>query len=163
METVRVVNHMGKLNLLGQIAICLFVLGIPDLAAAQADSFDVPLKKTVVHLGQSPYYHGGNVRVKLSCYFYSTFMVKEYDEGQKGAEWLSIVSVDARTASTCTQSHAVAEKVIEEPEWGGYFKGAKRNLVIFHAADGTNGGMPFVVYDARTGTKVFQDSPCCQC
>jgi hypothetical protein len=69
METVRVVNHMGKLNLLGQIAICLFVLGIPDLAAAQADSFDVPLKKTVVHLGQSPYYHGGNVWVKLSCYF----------------------------------------------------------------------------------------------
>ena len=85
-------------------------------------------------------------------------MVKEYDEGQKGAEWLAIVPVEARTTPGCTQSHAVGEKVIEEPEWGGYFKGAKKNLVFFHAADGTNGGMPFVVYDARSGTKVFQDS-----
>jgi len=56
------------------------------------------------------------------------------------------------------QSHAPGEKVIEEPEWSGYFKGASRNLVFFHAADGTNGGMPFVVYDARTGARVFQDS-----
>jgi hypothetical protein len=30
--------------------------------------------------------------------------------------------------------------------------------VFFYASDGTNGGMPFVVYDARTGTKIFQDS-----
>jgi len=157
-ETFRVIPQIGTLNLLGRIAVFLFVLSVPGLAAAQPDSFDVPLKKKVVDFGQSPYYPGGNVRMKLSCYFYSTFMVKEYDEGQKGAEWLSIVPVNTRTTPECTLSHAAGEKVIEEPEWGGYFKGAKGNLVFFHAADGTNGGMPFVVYDARTGTKVFQDA-----
>lgn len=157
-ETVRVVNFMSRLNPLGQVALSLFVLSVPGLATAQTDSFDVPLKKKVVDFGQSPYYPGGNVRIKLSCYFYSTFMVKEYDDGQKGAEWLAIVPVEARTTPACTRSHAEGERVIEEPEWGGYFKGAKRNLVFFHAADGTNGGMPFAVYDARTGTKVFQDS-----
>jgi hypothetical protein len=30
--------------------------------------------------------------------------------------------------------------------------------VFFHEADGTNGGMPFAVYDSKTGTKVFEDS-----
>ena len=35
---------------------------------------------------------------------------------------------------------------------------AKRNLVFFHAPDGTNGGMPFVIYDARAGTQIFQDA-----
>jgi hypothetical protein len=49
-------------------------------------------------------------------------MVKEYDEGQKGAEWLAILPVEARTTPACTQSHAVGEKVIEELVWGRYFR-----------------------------------------
>jgi hypothetical protein len=157
-ETVRVVKHISKRNPIGQIAVLLFVLGLPSVAGAQADSFDVPLKKTVVDFGPSPYYPGGNLRSKLSCYFYSTFMVKEYNEEQKGAEWLSIVPVEAPTTPACIPSHPAGEKVIEYPEWRGYFKGAKRNLVFLYASDGTNGGMPFVVYDARTRTKIFQDS-----
>jgi len=40
----------------------------------------------------------------------------------------------------------------------GYFMGAKGRLVFFSAADGFNEGMPFVVYDSQTGTRVFEDS-----
>ena len=58
-ETVGVVNHTSKLNPLGQIAIFLLVLGVPGLAAAQTNSFDVPLKKKVVDFGQSTHYPGG--------------------------------------------------------------------------------------------------------
>jgi hypothetical protein len=156
--TVRVVNLLSKLNPAGQIAILLLLLSMPWLAAAQANGFDVPLKKSVVDFGRSSYYPGGNVRNKLSCYLYSTFMVKEYDEGQKGAEWLSIVPVEKEAAPTCTQSHATGEHVIQYPEWSGYFKGARGNLVFINAADGTNGGLPFAMYDSKTKTKIFQDS-----
>ena len=152
----RVVRLIGNLNLLPQVAVLLLVLNVPGLAATQADSFDVPVKKQVVDFGPSPYSRG--YRVKLSCYFYLTFMVKEYDEGQKGAEWLAILSFKEGMTPTCIQSHAVGEKVIVYPEWAGYFKGAKANLVFFHGDDGTNGGMPFVVYDSKTGSKVFEDS-----
>ena len=152
-------NLSAKLNPFGHIAVFLFaltVLAFPSVA--QTDSFDAPLKKEVVDLGPSPYYRRQDVRVKLSCYFYQTFMVKEYDEGQKGAEWQAILPIEKGAAPACTRSHAPGEKVIQYPEWSGYFSGAKGNLVFFDASDGTNGGMPFAVYDARTATKIFEDS-----
>jgi hypothetical protein len=75
------------LNSLGHVAALLLVVGAPVFASdASADSFDAPLEKKVVDFGPSPYYSGRNVRVKLSCFFFPTFMVKEYDAGQKGAE-----------------------------------------------------------------------------
>jgi hypothetical protein len=85
-------------------------------------------------------------------------MVKQYDEGQKGSEWLAIAPVEGRTPPLCALSHGAGEKVITYPEWSGYFIGAKGRLVFFRAADGTNAGMPFVVYDSQTETKVFEDS-----
>lgn len=160
-EAVGVVNHIRTLNPLPQLAIFLFVLSVPVFAAAQSDSFDTPLKKNVVDFGLSENNPPGghNFRVKLYCFFYPTFVVKEYDnEGQKGAQWAAIVPIQEETTPACTRTHATGERVIEYPEWSGYFKGAKGNLVFFYASDGTNGGMPFVVYDARTGTKIFQDS-----
>jgi hypothetical protein len=140
------------------VAVILLVLALPLGVAAQADSFDVPLKKKLVVYELSPYYPGGNVRIKLSCFSYATFMVKQYDEGQKGAEWLAIVPTERGEASPCTRSHAVGERVIRYPEWVGYFKGAKGNLVFFVADDGTNGGMPFIVYDSKTQKRIFKDS-----
>jgi hypothetical protein len=142
----------------GLIFATLLTLGAPQLAAAQNDSLDVPRKKEVVEFGPSPYYPSAKVPIKLSCDLYEDFMVKEYDEGQKGAEWLAIVPVKERVEPPCTKSHAADEKVIVYPEWSGYFKGAKGNFVIFHAEDGVNGGMPFVIYDSRTGKQLFQDS-----
>jgi len=112
-----------------------------------------------VDCGLSPYYDPKrNRRNELSCYIYSTFMVKQYDEGQKGSEWLAIAPVEGRTPPLCALSHGAGEKVITYPEWSGYFIGAKGRLVFFRAADGTNAGMPFVVYDSQTETKVFEDS-----
>lgn len=149
---------LGNLTPIG-VGILLLALRLPTFASvAPADSFDAPLKKKVVEFGPSPYYPGGNVQIKLSCYFYATFMVKEYDEGQKGAEWLAIVPIKEGMVPVCARSHGPGERVIEKPEWGGYFKGAKGCLVFFNDADGANGGLPFVVYDSRTGRKIFEDS-----
>lgn len=141
-----------------RILAMLLSIASPRFVAAQTDLLDVPLKKQIVKLGPSPYYPSGNVPIKLTCDFYRTFMVKEYDEGQKGAEWLAIVPVKDHVAPPCNESHAADEKVIVYPEWHGYFRGAKGNLVMFHAADGEDGGMPFVVYDAKTQKQLFRDS-----
>jgi hypothetical protein len=131
----------------------------PPRSAKSELSFDAPLKKDVVDNGLSPYYDPGrNRRNELSCYFYSTFVVKQYDEGQKGSEWLAIGPVEGRTQPPCTLSHAAGEKVITASKWSGYFMGAKGRLAFFSAADETNEGMPFVVYDSQTVTKVFEDS-----
>jgi len=111
-----------------------------------------------VDFGPSPYYPAGNIRNTLSCYFYPTFMVKEYDEGQKGAEWLAILPIEKGAAPECTQSHVQGEWVIEKAKWSGYFLGAKGNLVFFVAPDGSDGGRPFVVYDSRTRMKIFEDA-----
>jgi hypothetical protein len=120
------------------------------------EGFDKPLKKTVVDLGPSPFYMASrHVRNKLTCYYYSTFTIKEYDQGEKGAEWLSIVPSGQ---AACTRSHREDEKVYVYPEWSGYFRGVKGTVVFFDAPDGTDGGMPFAVFDVRTGRKLFEDS-----
>jgi hypothetical protein len=83
--TVRALNPISKFNPLRQIAFFLLVLSVPSLAAGQTDSFGEPLKKKVVNFGPDPT-TGLSVRTKLSCYFFPTFVVKEYDSGQKGPE-----------------------------------------------------------------------------
>jgi hypothetical protein len=131
----------------------------PTRFAPSSDSFDVPLKTEVVDNGPSPYYEAQqNVRNKLSCYFYATFMVKQYDEGQKGSEWLAIAPVEGHAVPPCVLAHRSGEKVITYPEWGGYFLGAKGRLVFFRAEDEFNGGLPFVAYDSKTETRIFEDS-----
>jgi hypothetical protein len=131
----------------------------PSRFAKLVDSFDAPLKKEIVDNGLSPYSDPrSNRRNELSCYFYSTFIVKQYDEGEKGSEWLAIATFEGPTLPSCTLSHGAGEKVITFPEWTGYFIGAKGRLAFFSAEDGFNAGMPFAVYDSKTGTKVFEDS-----
>jgi hypothetical protein len=131
----------------------------PFPSTKSENSFDAPLKKQVVDNGPSPYYEPRqHVRNKLSCYFYSTFMVKEYDEGEKGSEWLAIAPVENQTPPACTLTHSANEKVIAYPEWSGYFLGAKGRLAFFVEADGIDEGMPFAVYDSQTKTKIFEDS-----
>jgi hypothetical protein len=68
------------------------------------------------------------MRNELSCYFDSTFVVKQYDEGQKSSEWLVIDPVEGRTPPQCALPHGADEKVIPSPEWSGYFLGAKGML-----------------------------------
>jgi hypothetical protein len=149
-------NFLANGRALRQATLLLLAWSGAFSPAVSADSFDVPLKKKVVDFGPSPYVKG--YRIRLSCYFYRTFVVMEYDEGQKGAEWLAIVPIQNGIAPACIRSHEQGEKIIEAGEWNGYFKGVKENLVFFRAADGTNGGVPFAVYDSGTGKKIFEDS-----
>src|SRR5208282_5469157 len=98
----------------------------PNLASQTkpADSFDTPLQRKVVDLGPSPYGFAG--RVKLSCYFYPTFMVKEKDDpGLKGAA-PAIVPTKKGMVPPCTWDDALEHGFIKE---GGYFQGAKGDLV----------------------------------
>src|SRR5438445_10243352 len=107
------VNRRGYLVGVELVGIVLFVAGTlcaQTVPADPDDGFDKPAKTTEVDLGPSPYsIPAGRVRKKLTCFYYSTFTVKEYDEGQKGAEWLSIVpSAQAR----CRKTHSEGEKVL---------------------------------------------------
>ena len=128
-------------------------------AVALADSFDVPVQTKVVDFGPSPHYPNPQTapHTKLSCYTFPTFMVKEYDDGQKCAEWLSIAPSAKGAALACSTSHGTDEIVIDEGWW--YFEGVKGDLVFFRAADGNHGGLTFRIYDANTGKQVFEDSP----
>jgi hypothetical protein len=142
----------------------ILLLGLSVIAfasAALADSLDVPLKKKVVDFGLSENNLPGrqSLRVKLYCFFYPNFLIKEYDnEGEKGAEWVAIVPIQKGTAPACARTHASGERVFKWPEWSGYFKGVKGNLVFLNDPDGADGGMPFTIYDFRTGNKIFRDS-----
>jgi len=131
-----------------------------DPPAAQTQTFDKPLQKKVVDLGPSPSNPPGeqHIRIKLSCYSFPHFTVKQYDSGQKGAEWLSIAPRGHGSQPACSESHGPGEKVIDGNEWSGYFRGVKGNLVFFNADDGYDGGLPFAVFDSRTGKKIFHDS-----
>jgi hypothetical protein len=129
--------------------------------AGPASGFDAPVKKQIVDLGPSRYSVHGEVHNKLTCYYFRSVMVKQYDEGQKGAEWLAFTPITT-SKPDCTTAHGPGEKVIEKdtekPEWIGYFLGVKGALVFFNADDAdVTGGFGFAVFDWNTGRKVFED------
>ncbi len=137
----------------------LAVLLLCAAALPAQNSFDHPLKKMVVDLGPSPYHPGDqHERIRLSCYFFPTFVVKEYDEREVGAEWLSIAPVAAGATGECTKSHVAGERLINPDDWSGYFKGVRGSLVFFDAPDGLNGGLPFAIFEAGTLKKLFEDT-----
>jgi hypothetical protein len=141
--------------------LCLILLSSISMSAQVADvdfgDFDRP-EMTVVDFGPSPYYRANsNIRKKLTCYSYPSFMIKEYDEGQKGAEWLSITRFGSENRPECSLSRLSGEQVIRDEDVA-YFRGAKDSFAFFNAADGIDGGQTFYVYDTSTGTKVFEDS-----
>jgi hypothetical protein len=155
----QVMDLSGRWRLISILSVGLSVTAFAS--AAFADSFDVPLKKKVVDFGPSENNLPGrqNFQVKLYCFFYPSFVIKEYDdEGKKGAEWVAIVPIQKDTVSACTGAHASGERVFTSPEWFGYFHGVKGTLVFLDDPDGTDGGMPFTIYDFRTGHKIFRDS-----
>ena len=121
--------------------------------------FDAPIRKETVDLGASPYFPDGEDAhpTALSCFYFPDFMVKEHDLGGRGAEWLSMLPNSEETPQ-CRSSHEPGERVIEYPEWEGYFMGVKGNLAFFLGSDTVNGGLPFAVYDASSGERVFEDS-----
>jgi hypothetical protein len=123
--------------------------------AASAASFDKPLATKTVDLGPSK--SSSAARAQLKCYYFPGFMVKEVDQGEKGAARLAIVP-NTKYVPKCNQTQYKSEMVVNAEEWSGYFKGVRNSFVFFDADDGVNGGLGFAVYDARTGKKLFSDS-----
>jgi hypothetical protein len=93
-----------------------------------------------------------DAKAVVNCYRFKGFMVKEVDLGEVGAEKLAILPEGAK----CVRDDP-AEKPVKE-DLARYFLGTKGKLVFFQAADGWNGGMPFVVVDATSMRKLFEDS-----
>ena len=125
--------------------------------AGPAGAFDTPIKEVTVALGRDPDYPGGDVRSKLSCYYFPQLLVKELDvHGEIGSKWLSMLrSRDGRPA--CKPSHEPGEKMVKWPSWGeGYFWGVKDNLVFFSCPETQQGDCEFAVYDSTTGTRLFE-------
>jgi hypothetical protein len=149
---------LGCLKLFGHLAVLLGALALLGfISVASADTFDAPVKRKVVDMGRSPgNLPGQHFRVKLYCWSYPNFMVKQEDDPQeKGARWLAILPIQQRAAQACTRVQTAGEMRIK---WWGYFAGVKGSLVFFDAADGTDRGLPFAIYDSRTGKKIFEDS-----
>jgi hypothetical protein len=135
------------------------VLGNSILASgATTESFDKPVRKTVVNLGRSRYLMPNNTsRILLSCFYYQKFMIKELnDPGLKGVRWVTLTPILNEDAPACRLAHASTERFMAKAWWS--FLGVKDSFLFLEAADGDNGGMPFRVLDLNTGKKIFEDS-----
>lgn len=121
-----------------------------------AQNFDEPIRKQIVDYGLADPNESSSQHIKLSCFYYHRFMVKQYDKGELGSEWLAISPISKGTLPKCSRIHDAQEKVIKK--WIGYFKGTKGDYVFFNAEDAFNRGYPFAVFDAATGKKLFEDS-----
>jgi hypothetical protein len=126
------------------------------LAAAPAGPFDQPLAKTVVPLPPDP----ANPQAKpaRSCFLYPGFMAKQLDLGEVGAEEQSVTPLPPGAKAPACEARIKNEVVIKPTAWSGYFDGAKGGFLFYDAGDGVNGGLPFAVFDAKTGRKLFEDS-----
>jgi hypothetical protein len=93
-----------------------------------------------------------DLQPSVNCYRFKGFMVKEVDLGEVGADKLAILPESAK----CVRDDP-EEKKISDPV-AGYFLGTKDSFAFFQAADGANGGMPFVVFDTKTMKPLFNDS-----
>jgi hypothetical protein len=136
------------------------VLGNSALGSiALTESFDKPLRETVVDLGPSPYLMPNNPsHIKLYCSYYPTFMIKELDNpGMKGTRWVTMTPILDGQTPKCHLWHDTKELFFAKEWWS--FIGVKGSLLFLEAADGdSNGGMPFRILDLKTGKKIFEDS-----
>jgi hypothetical protein len=153
-------RSMSIARLAGIFLLACSAVASSALIRGQSESFNKPIKETVVDLGLSPYYPVvRRVHGQLRCHYFPIFMVKELDWKQKGDDWISIAPNTRAHLTPCSQEHGQSEIVIP-PENGlaGYFGGVKANLVFLDAADCFDSGCPFGVFEPFTGKKLFEDS-----
>jgi hypothetical protein len=133
-------------------AIAVILLGTVQAQAAES-VFDPPLDTKTQVFPEAK----DTPKTTLTCRYYPHFMVKQIDEGDIGADQLSIVPSSGGAKPPCQRDNLPAEKVVNPDDWTGYFKGVKGDFVFFDAEDGVNGGLGFAVFtpDAR---KLFDDS-----
>jgi hypothetical protein len=120
------------------------------------ETFDKPVRQQRVELGKAA--NPLSDRHRVTCYYFASFMVKEVDLGEVGAERLGIVPTTAQGTARCTRARGKEEMVVDPKEWSGYFMGVKNGYVFFSGDDGWNGATPFAIFDSKTGKKLFEDS-----
>lgn len=133
------------------------ILGLFLLASLSwGQTFDKPVRKQRVNLKKTT--DQTTDRARVTCYFFPTFMVKEVDMGEVGAERLGIVPVTPQSRGKCVRARGKEEIVIPAEQWSGYFMGVKNGYVFFSGDDLWNGATPFAIFDSATGKKLFEDS-----
>lgn len=131
-------------------------LGLSALAAAPVpDVFDKPVETKVIRLTDWPF---NQPRPKRTCTYYEGFMEKETDLGEIGADKQSVTPIARAAKAPACVAKTMGERFITADNWQGYFKGAKGEFLFFDDGDGVNGGLPFTVFSAKTGKKLFDDS-----
>jgi hypothetical protein len=134
--------------------IASLALSLSSAMAAAPSLFDTPKNTQVVNLPADP--ANPQAKPKRTCTYYPGLVVKEIDMGEVGAADLSITAISGEVPK-CERD--IAHEVNIDPEtWSGYFKGAKGDFVFFDGEDGWNGGMPFAVFNGKTGHKLFTDT-----
>lgn len=147
-----------SLGLLVVASTAVFMQASGQIARPQASPFDRPVRTVKVDLGPSQFYEPKRkVRNTLTCYYYPLFVVKELDEGEKGAEWGAIVPIVAGNPPQCKQNQEKGEIRFDQGQWEGYFSGVVGNYVFEDAADGLNGSLAFLIVDAMTGKNLIED------
>jgi len=116
--------------------------------------FDKPLREQHLPLPSDPL--NPQVKATLSCFYYPSLMVKQVDMGEKGAEQLSMISIQkGQKTPACRRENVDGESVVGD--WSGYFLGVRQGYVFFSGDDSTAGGEPFAVYDGAGSAKIFHD------
>jgi hypothetical protein len=134
----------------------LAALACTDAALAADPGFDKPIKQARQPLTGAA---AKNPKTGTFCFYFTGFMVKQVDEGEEGAEQLSIVPAgDPAKLPACQRQNLPDEKIVAPEEWSGYFKGVKGDYVLFDADDGVNGALGFAVFAAATAKKLFEDA-----
>jgi len=138
------------------IATALAAVACTTAAAEQSAPFDKPVK--VVRVPLPPDTLNPQNRPKVTCTYYATFMVKEVDLGELGADQVSILSTAPRAKPpACARANAAGERVFPAAAWSGYFLGVRGTYVFLDGSDGWQGGMGFAVFTADA-KKVVDDT-----
>lgn len=138
------------------LSLLAVLAAVPSQAQQRTEEklFDPPLDTLLVKLPAAA--GTPDLVPTISCFYYPTFMVKQVDLGEKGAESHAVMpSFGGKPACERVQE---GETILQD--WRGYFLGVKGNYVFLDADDGFNGGVPFAVFNAtdKTGAKLFKDS-----
>ena len=136
----------------------LVVTAMLVTAGACAESFDRPIRTTVVQLGRSSYLMPTNPdQIRLTCFYYSGFLVKQMvDPGLKGSMWVKLLPTSNGIVPECRNSHDPGEWSLADDGW--FFIGAKGRFSFLEASDGEDGAMLTRVVDTTTRKKIFEDS-----
>jgi hypothetical protein len=132
----------------------LSLLALSPLADASGP-FDAPLRVEQVRLPPDP--QNPKVKRKITCFYYRSIVVKQIDYGEVGADRLALLPVLTGNATPCRAMRESNEFVISAGNWSGYFKGVKSEYAFFTAADGTNGGLGFMVMRVYERKPLFED------